>query len=112
MYYLFVVSLEDCPFSIAAIDLLNSFKIKYKHLKVSRQDKDKYKTTEIQSFPQIYLKKTPSNDSLLLGGYTDLKNFIDLFINKKYTDETIKQFQNKYPFWNKKTILRLVEILI
>jgi len=111
MYYLFVVTLENCPYSSAAIELLNSFKIKFKNLIVKRIEKDKYKTNEIQTFPQIYLKKTPSHDSLLLGGYSDLKEFVDSFINKKYDESTVENFRRKYQFWNKKSILRLIEII-
>jgi glutaredoxin len=111
MYYLFVVTLEDCPYSMAAIDLLNSFKIKYKHLKVNRNEKEKFKTVEINTFPQIYLKKNKTNDSLLLGGYSNLKEFVDTFINQKYDEKKILQFQNKYLLWHKKPILRLIEII-
>ena len=111
MYYLFVVTLEDCPYSMAAIDLLNSFKIKYKHLKVNRNEKEKFKTVEINTFPQIYLKKNKSNDSLLLGGYSNLKEFVDTFINQKYDEKKILEFHNKYQMWHKKPILRLIEII-
>jgi glutaredoxin len=111
MYYLFVVTLEDCPYSMAAIDLLNSFKIKYKHLKVNKNEKEKFKTVEINTFPQIYLKKNKTNDSLLLGGYNNLKEFVDTFINQKYDEKKILEFQNKYQLWHKKPILRLIEII-
>jgi glutaredoxin len=111
MYYLFVVTLEDCPYSLSSLELLNSYKIKYKNLNVKRIDKEKYKTNEIDTFPQIYLKKTPSNDSLLLGGYSNLKEFVDTFINKKYSESNIDTFQKKYQLWTKKPILRLLEII-
>jgi glutaredoxin len=111
MYYLFVVTLEDCPWSNAAIDLLNSFKIKYKHLKVNKNEKEKYKTVEINTFPQIYLKKNVNNDTLLLGGYSNLKEFVDTFINQKFDDKKIIDFQKKYQLWHKKPILRLIEII-
>ncbi len=111
MYYLFVVTLENCPWSNAAIDLLNSFKIKYKHLKVNNNNKEKFKTDEINTFPQIYLKKDRTNDSLLLGGYSTLKEFIDTFINQKYDENKINQFTKKYNYWQKKPILRLIEII-
>jgi len=110
MYYLFIVVLENCPYSIATVELLNSFKIKYKILNVERNDKEKYKTNEIDTYPQIYLKKTPSYDSLLLGGYSNLKEFIDTFINQEYNEKNINVFNKKYS-WNKKAILRLIEIL-
>lgn len=111
MYYLFVVTLENCPYSIAALELLNNFKIKYKNLQVSSNEKDKYKTDEIKTFPQIYLKKNISNDTLLLGGYSNLKEFVDTFINKKYNEKNVEEFTKKYKYWNKKSILRLIEII-
>lgn len=111
MYYIFVVTLENCPYSISSLELLNSYKIKYKNLNIKRIDKEKYKTQEIDTFPQIYLKKTSSNDSLLLGGYTNLKEFVDTFINKKYSESNIDAFQKKYQLWTKKPILRLIEII-
>ena len=110
MYYLFIITLEDCFYCEAAINLLNSFKIKYKYLKVNRNEKDKFKTTEISTFPQVYLKQ--NNNTLLLGGYDNLKEFIDKFINQIYNKETFLKFQNKYKLWKKKFILRLLEIII
>ena len=109
MYYLYIITLENCPYSIAALDLLNSLNIKYKHLIVNQTNKEKYKTEEIKTFPQIYLKK--KNDTLLLGGYSNLKEFIDIFINQKYNEENILKFHNKYKLWNIKSILRLLEII-
>lgn len=111
MYYLYIITLEDCPFSIAALELLDSLNIKYKHLLiVNRINKEKYKTEKIDTFPQIYLVK--DGTKLLLGGYSDLKEFIDKFINQKYNNKTILKFQQKYKLWNKKLILRLLEIII
>ena len=109
MYYLYIITLEDCPYSIAAIDLLKSLKIKYKRLKVNQKNKEKYKTQEIDTFPQIYIVK--DKKKLLLGGYSNLKEFTDIFINKEYNEENILKFHNKYKLWNKKSILRLLEII-
>ena len=110
MYYLFVVLLEGCPFCEAVKDLLNNYKIKYKSIKISQQEKHKYVTNEINKFPQVYLKKTKTNDSLLLGGYSDLKLFCDTFLNKKYNEKNVNEFTKKYKFWNKRSILRMIEI--
>jgi len=110
MYYLFIVLLEGCPYCNAVQDLLKNYKIKYKSIEIKQQEKHKFVTSEINTFPQIYLKKTKTNDSLLLGGYTDLKLFCDTFINKKYNENNVKQFNKNYPLWNKKSILRLIEI--
>ena len=52
--------------------------------KINQEEKSKYVTSEINTFPQVYLKKNKTNDSLLLGGYTNLNEFCDLFKNKKY----------------------------
>ena len=110
MYYLFIVALEGCGYCKAALDLLNSYKIKYKSIIINYKEKDKYVTSEINTFPQIYLKKDTTNDSLLLGGFSQLKSFCDAFIDKKYNANKIKEFNKLYPLWNKKAILRLIEI--
>ena len=111
MYQIFIIVLEECPYSEAAIKLLKTNKIKFKSLKVSRSEKDKYVTSEINTFPQIYLRKTTNSDSLLLGGYTDLKKFFDTFINKKYDIKNVDKFNKEYPLWNKHSILRLIELI-
>jgi len=110
MYYLLIVTLEECPYSIATINLLDTFKIIYKHLKVKIKDKENFKTIEIDTFPQIYLKKNKTNDTLLLGGYNDLNEFINTFIKQNYCDENKIKFQLKYKYWHKKPILRLIEL--
>jgi glutaredoxin len=111
MYYLFFVVLENCPFSEAVVDLCNKHKINYKSLIITRNEKDKYKTDEINTFPQVYLKKSKTEDSLLLGGYSDFESFCNTFINKKYNETNIQQFNKKYHLWNKRSILRLMEII-
>ena len=57
MYYLFIVVLENCGYSKAAVELLNNYKIKYKSIIIKQEEKSKYITNEINTFPQIYLKK-------------------------------------------------------
>jgi len=111
MYYLFIVVLEGCGYSQGAIELLNNYKIKYKTIKINQEEKNKYITPEINTFPQVYLKKNKTKDSLLLGGYTDLKYFCDMFRHTPYNEKNIINFNKKYSFWNKKSILRLIEII-
>ena len=111
MYYLYIIVLENCPYSMAALELLDSLNIKYKRLSVSATNKDTYKTKEINTFPQIYLKKTVSNHSILLGGYDKLKQFIDIFINKPYDEKNIIKYNKENKLWTKKLILRLMEIM-
>ena len=111
MYYLFVVVLDGCMYSMNCVKLLDSNNIKYKKLLVLQNEKEMYKTPEINTFPQIYLKKKPADDSLLFGGYTDIKEFTDIFKNKKYNEKNIINFLSKKPLWNKKSLLRLIEII-
>ena len=111
MYYLFIVVLEHCPYSESAVRLLEENKINFKSLKIKSLEKDKYKTVDISTFPQIYLKKTRNNDTLLLGGFTDLKSFFVNFINKKYDENKVIEFKKKYELWNKHSILRLIELI-
>jgi glutaredoxin len=109
MYYLFVVVLEGCPYSNAALELLTDNKTNFKSLKVTSNDKEKYKTNEISTFPQIYLKK--NNNSLLLGGYSDLKTFFETFNNQPYNIKNVNEFKRKYSNWNKHSILRMIELI-
>ena len=109
MYYLYIITLKDCPYSIAALELLDSLNIKYKRLKVNEINKEEYKTKEIDTFPQIYLVK--DGTKLLLGGYDKLKEFIKVFKNQKYNEENILKFHDNNKLWNKKFILRLIKII-
>ena len=109
MYYIKIISLEGCPYSISAENLLTNMKIKHNLIRIKYNDCDKYITDDIQTFPQIYLKKNNSKGSLLLGGYDDLKYSIDLFKGQKLNDNNINNFMKKYN-WSKKSVLRLIEL--
>jgi hypothetical protein len=91
--------------------LLNSYnKLKKNIITIPYSDKEKYKTSEINTFPQIYLKKNNSNGNLLLGGYSDLKDFYDKFYNKQYSQNNVSEFIDKKK-WSKKATLRLIELI-
>tara|TARA_B100001057_G_C22031840_1_gene637508 strand:+ start:99 stop:440 length:342 start_codon:yes stop_codon:yes gene_type:complete len=111
MYYLKIFLLKGCPYCKATKDLIKNIIKNIELIDVEHEDKDKYKTKEISTFPQIYLKKENSKGSLLLGGYSDIKTVFDLL--NKYDD--IKKIENeflkKYKNWSKKAILRLIQIL-
>ena len=112
-YYLYCVILEDCGYSNAAKELLNShqqLKNKKEFTIVKRKDIEKYKTDEIQTYPQIYLKKQGSNDTQLIGGYTDIKNIFDTFYNN-FNKEDLKIFLNNNKSLSKKGLLRLIELI-
>jgi glutaredoxin len=109
-YYMKIISLDGCPYSIHANNLLEIHNIPFKKVIVNYDTKDNYKSVDIQTFPQIYLKKLGSKSNLLLGGYDDLKYSIDLFKGQKYDDNNIINFMNKYK-WSKKATLRLIQLL-
>jgi hypothetical protein len=110
-YYINAVILNGCGYSKAAKELLDKYtNINKKYIFVNYDEKDKYKTDLIQTFPQIYLKKENTMNSLLLGGYTELQNFIDTFYGK-YDDDKINKFMRKNVSWSKKGTLRLIELI-
>lgn len=110
-YYINAVILDGCGYSKAAKDLLDKYpNINKKYIFVNYDEKDKYKTDLIHTFPQIYLKKQNSNNNLLLGGYSDLQNFMNTFYDK-YDDKKINEFINNNSRWSKKGTLRLIELI-
>jgi glutaredoxin len=110
MYFLKIFLLKDCPYCISTKELLKNIK-NLNIIDVDNNEKEKYKTKLISTFPQIYLKKDNSKGSLLLGGYSDLKFVLDL-LNKENDIKIIQnKFKKKYKSWSKKAILRLVQIL-
>ena len=115
MYYLQLISLKDCPYSEAANSLVNDNKINSKITIVNRNEKDKFKTKEIDTFPQVYLKKENSNGSVLLGGYTQLKSYYDLVQSGKNKKDSLTQIKSQIKNninISEKSILRLMELLI
>jgi glutaredoxin len=110
-YYINAVILEGCGYSKAAKDLLDAHSnIKKKYVLVNYNEKDKYKTELIQTFPQIYLKKEGFNNNLLLGGYSELQNFINTF-SGKYDNNNVNDFIRGNSRWSKKGTLRLIELI-
>jgi glutaredoxin len=109
-YYIYAVILKDCPYSNAAYELLNSFnKIKTEFSIIDKTEKDNYKTSEIYTFPQIYLKRYNTTGNKLIGGYNDFKEIVDTFNGK--LDKTFLNKFIKNKLWNKKTLLRLIELI-
>jgi len=102
--------LDGCPYSIRAMEVLKLHNIPYKIINVDNNNKDKYVTDIIDTFPQIYLKKYNSNQNLLLGGCDDLTNFIMNFKSQKLNKNDINIFMRKYK-WSKKAALRLIQLI-
>ena len=109
-YYIKAILLDGCPYTIAANDLLNTHNITSKIINVNNVDKNQYKTHLINTFPQIYLCKNNNNGTQLLGGYDDLINFVSNFKGKKYNENLVKKFTDKYS-WSKKATLRLIQLI-
>ena len=110
-YYINAILLKNCSYSNAANELLKNHKIKNKIEVVTSENKEKFKLENYNTYPQIFLKKEYSNDSLLLGGYSDLNEFVNTFKNSKYDENNITQFRNKYNWWSKKAVLRFIELI-
>jgi glutaredoxin len=109
MYQLKVISLQGCPYSQNTENLLNQLKIDYDLNRINAIEKDKYKSNLISTFPQIYLTK--NNQSLLLGGNSDLEEIIKN-INLKNINQIKFNLSKKYPKFSEKAILRLIEVFL
>jgi len=108
MYIIKLISLNNCPYSIAAEELLKNIK-NVKIIRVGQNNKNKYKNKEISTFPQIYLIK--NNKNLLLGGYSDIKEINDI-LSLSDMDKMIKNLGKKYQKFEKKILLRIIQIFL
>jgi hypothetical protein len=114
-YYLYAVILKNCPYSIAGQELINSFNyIKKDFSIIETNEKEKYKTEYISTFPQIYLKRVNTNGTQLIGGYSDFKSIVDTFYHNtdnERIENKVNDFLKKNSSWNKKSFLRLIELI-
>ena len=62
--------LPDCPWSMRALKLLDSFSIKYNSYVITNDEqyKNVSNKTSISTFPQIFI------DNQFIGGYSELSN--------------------------------------
>jgi glutaredoxin-related protein len=95
MYYLYIILREECPYSKNLVKLLKEYKIDFDSITVSIEDKEKYKTDLIKTFPQVYLKSLSNNDSILIGGFDITKELIENIKNDKKFDILTKNFSDK-----------------
>lgn len=109
-YFLKIILLENCPYSIALDQLVKNINIPNNIIWISQNNKNKFKSNNIETFPQIYLNKFNSKDSLLFGGYDDFNDFYLQFKSQKISDDKIKYYMNKLK-WSKKAILRLIQLV-
>jgi glutaredoxin len=106
------IILEDCPYSMALVELLDNNEISFNKIMVKRINKEKYKTPEISTFPQLYI------DNLLIGGYDDSKEIFDKINNSDDLDALKEELNiyfknnNKQRLINNKKILRLIKLFL
>lgn len=110
MYYIHTVLLDGCQYSISAKNLLDKYNINYKATNVNHTNKDLFKTDNLQTFPQIFLKKHNNNGSVLLGGYSNLNDLFGMFYKQKLDNNKLSLVQNKYNM-SKKAVLRLISLI-
>ncbi len=101
------IILQGCPYSMALNDLLNNNKILFNKKVITQTEKNKYKTSEISTFPQLYF------DNILIGGYDTTKEIYNK-INESDNLDKIKDklkdiLNNKF---SNKQILRLIKIFL
>ena len=109
-YSLKSIILKNCPYSNALVETLKNNNIKSNIITVTHENKDKYKTKYINTFPQLYLMKDNVN-LLLVGGYSDTKNILDIINETSELDIIKEKLQALYPNTNNKNILRLIKLL-
>jgi len=110
MYYIDIILLEGCQYSNQAYDLLVNNQIKHKKVIVNNSNKHLYKSNDIDTYPQIYLKKYNNNGSVLIGGYDNLNKLFKLFHGKELDDKNILNIMNEYNI-SKKASLRIFELI-
>ena len=113
MYYLEIISLDGCPYSRAAKELVTKQNINHEIFNVSYEDRSRFKNSDIQTFPQVYLKKKNKNGGLLIGGFDDLNNTHKIINSKKpidvMKDELSVLFAEEFP---DKSILRVIQLFV
>lgn len=115
MYYFKIISLKSCPYSEAAESLFRENDIKHELFKVNNSEKEKFKTPDINTYPQIYLKKKHSTGSVLIGGFDNIKEYFDIIKNNnnsKILDKLKTKIKKDNNNISEKSILRLIELLI
>ena len=107
-----LIILDGCPYSIALKQLLKdtiSLKL-IDVITISYENKEKFKTDEISTFPQLYLINSLDQKTYLIGGYDTTKSIIDE-INKNNNLNKLKlKLKKTLPKFTTKQILRVIQI--
>jgi glutaredoxin len=109
-YFIKAILLEACPYSISTNNLLKTHKLPSNIIWIKHEEKEKFKTEQINTFPQIYLCKINTKGNLLLGGHDDFNQFIDTFKKKTLKENNIINFMKKYD-WSRKSTLRFIQLV-
>lgn len=108
MYKIQIYSLEECPYSMKAEELL----IKYNNtevIKVKRINKEKVKKkNKMNTFPQIFFVK--DNKKIKIGGCDKITEILEIINNNRDIKIIIKKLNLKN--WTKKQKLRLIELFV
>lgn len=109
-----VISLNNCPYSMGAEDIINNIKKSDKVnviiIHVPYEDKEKYKKGVMKTFPQIYF------NNKIIGGYENFKGIYN-FIKKKNSgntnlDNIISMLKDKTELKKRRDMLILTKYLL
>lgn len=83
-----VIALEGCPHSQRAVELMKNLGTKHNVIWVPRDSKEKFKTPNRPTFPQIsfHVRRSKGPRVIYIGGCDDLENLIS----------TCKNLRTKY----------------
>jgi len=94
--YLYIISLEYCPYSQNTKKILEQYNIKNVNNVIDPQKKFDYKTDEISTFPQIYYVRNSLKNKKLIGGNDDFMKIIDLNDNISQNPKKFKEYLDEY----------------
>ena len=107
--HIIIYSLFGCPFSEAAVKLLEDNEIEHKVIKINQEEKNDCKIkNNMSTFPQIFYVDNNGNTEKI-GGYDNLNNILELKINiKKNINQFDKLINNGIVNINKKLLIRVL----
>jgi len=84
---LYIYSLDGCPYSMKAENLLKKCNPKIIKVAQSKSEKDYYnKMNDMPTYPQIFLIDEKINKKIKIGGYDDVKGLLNNIFKKNSLD--------------------------
>lgn len=78
---IYIYTIERCPYCNNAEKLLNKVHLQYKVIEVSGAEKEKIKRQNgLNTFPQIFINKPQTKSAIMIGGYNELVNILNISI--------------------------------